>query len=196
MPFKESSQFQTVEKQETLGHQIEYKVGEFIGGGFNCVENIERTKNNGVNDKKGVDLIITFENNSKMAIDITADIGDRVNEKIKSMRRNSLVAIAEERNEQGEIAIEKSKTLIPRALIRVDGDKWAEYNIERLNNEIIIYMPDATRIKEEKDILQQLLRQISYFSKDDESYKKATQKIREMLQRELEELEKIEKEFA
>lgn len=183
-------------KKETLGRQIEYKVGEFFSGSFDFIDKMERTKNNGPNDKKGVDLVVTFKNESKMAIDITADVGSRVDEKIKSMRRSPLVGISEERNDQGKITIEKSKTLIPRALIRVDIECWEEYNIERLDNEVIVYMPDKTRIQEEKDILQQLLRQIEYFSRDDKNYKKATGGIKDMLNEAMGELEELEKDFT
>lgn len=67
MPFNESSQLKKVEK-ETLGHQIEIKVGEFIDGSFDFIEYIEKTKNNGPNDKKGIDLILSFKDGNKMAI--------------------------------------------------------------------------------------------------------------------------------
>ena len=56
-------------------------------------------------------------------------------------------------------------------------------------------MPDKIRVQEEKDILQQLVRQIDYFSKEDMGYKNKTSGIKEMLKTELQELEKIEKEF-
>ncbi len=195
MPFRGERQFETIEEKETVGHQIESKIGEFIAGSFDCVENIEYTSHNGPNDKKGIDMVVTFEGGRKMAIDVTADMGLRVEEKIKSMRRNPLVGIGEERNTEGEVSVEKSRTLIPRGLIRVDGAKWAEYNIENVGDEVLVYMPDRTRIQEEKDILNQLLRQIEYFSKEDGEYKKAAEKIKEMLQEALEEVEKIEKEF-
>lgn len=196
MPFHEGGKFQSVEEKETLGHQIEYKVAEFIGGSFDCVDDIELTENGGLNDKKGVDLVLAFENGDKMAIDVTADIGERVNEKIKSMRRSPLVGILEERNEHGEVAVEKSKSLVPRALIRADIARWEEYGIENMGDEVVVYMPDKVRIQEEKDILQQLLRQIDYFSKEDSQYKKATGKIKEMLIEALKEVEEIEKESA
>ena len=196
MPFREGQQFEVAQKQETLGHQIEFKVAEFIGGSFDCVEDIELTENGGQNDKKGIDLIITFEDGSKMAVDVTADVGSRVEEKIKSMRRSPLVGVMEERDEQGKVAVAKSKSLVPRALIRADIAKWEEYNIEKTDQEVIVYMPDDVRLREEKDILRQLLRQIEYFSKEDTEYKKKTESIKEMLKGALEEVEELEKEFS
>ena len=183
------------QEQKTLGHEIEHKVGEFITGSFDCVVGIEKTANHGINDKKGIDMVVEFENGNKMAIDVTSDVGARVNEKIKSMRRRLLVSIAQEKNNEGQITVEKSEELVPRALIRADSYRWEEYNIERINDEIIVYMPDKIRVQEEKDILQQLVRQIDYFSKEDMGYKNKTSGIKEMLKTELQELEKIEKEF-
>ncbi|MEK7664078.1 MAG: hypothetical protein AAB340_01340 [Patescibacteria group bacterium] len=183
------------QEQKTLGHEIEHKVGEFITGSFDCVVGIEKTANHGINDKKGIDMVVEFENGNKMAIDVTSDVGARVNEKIKSMRRSLLVSIAQEKNNEGQITVEKSEELVPRALIRADSYRWEEYNIERINDEIIVYMPDKIRVQEEKDILQQLVRQIDYFSKEDMGYKNKTSGIKEMLKTELQELEKIEKEF-
>ncbi len=195
MPFKEGSQFEVLEHKETLGHQIEYKVGEFIGGSFDCIENIESTKNNGVNDKKGVDLILTFEDGNKMAIDVTTDEGIVIKKKIESMARNPMVSIAEEKDSNGELMVEKTKTLIPRGIIHVRQDEWAEYNIEKINDEVIVYMPDKIRIIEEKNIIKQLINQIDFISKGSDDYLKKTESIKDMLSEQLEELEELEKEL-
>ena len=188
MPFKESSQFETIEKKETLGHQIEYKVGEFIGGSFDCIEKIEITKNNGVNDKKGVDLIVIFEDGSKMAIDVTVDEGIVIKKKIESMARNPMVSIAEEKDNNGKLLIEKTKSSAPRGIIHVRQDEWAGYNIEKINDEVIVYMPDKIRIIEERNIIKQLISQISLISKESDDYKKKTESIKNMLEEELQEL--------
>jgi hypothetical protein len=183
------------EAEETLGHQIEYKVAEFMGSSFDCIDDIQLTENFGPNDKKGIDLVVTFENGDRMAIDVTADAGHRVDDKIKSMKRSPLVAVLEEIGDDGNVAVAKSSSLVPRALIRTDSAKWEEYNIENTGDEVIVYMPDNLRIQEEKDILQQLLRQVEYFSKEDEAYQKKTVKIKEMLKEALQEVVRIEKEL-
>lgn len=196
MPFTESRQFKTREEKETIGHQIESKVADFLEGSFDFVEKIERTKHGGLNDKKGIDLVVTFQDGSKMAIDVTANDGLKVDRKIEGMRTNSFSAVLREVNEMGEVIVEKPNVSIPKGLIRVNSAPWEEYNVERVGDEVIVYMPDTTRIREEKDILQQLLRQIKYLSEGNIDYMDATKSIKKMLQEALEELTELEKEFT
>jgi len=179
------------QSKEMLGHQIESKVADFMKGSFDCIDKIEKTFHGGVNDKKGIDIVITFEDGSRMAIDITSGTGWKVDKKIESMARSPLVGVEAEIGTDGETSIEKSKSLVPRGLIRANDKRWDEYNVETIDDEVIVYMPDNVRIAEEKDILQQLTKQIDYLARDNSEYKKSTLGIKKMLLSALEEVEKL-----
>ena len=173
------------ESKEALGHQIETKVAEFMSVVFDCVKNIERTNHDGVNDKKGVDFVVAFEDGSKLAIDVTANKGPKFEDKIKSMSRNLMTSIDQELNSDGETTVEKSKTLVPRALLRVDSVRWEGYDSEKVDQEIILHINENDEVREKRDIINQLLRQMKHFSKEDKDYGGATATIREALGQEL-----------
>ncbi len=189
-------QIQESQEKEVTGHDIEDKVVEFLAGSFDCIASIEKTNRSGANDKKGIDAVLTFKDGDKMAVDVTAGVGQRVDDKRKSMTRNPLVKVEAERNEQGRVVVEKSKDLVPRGIIQVDMAHWQEYGVESVNGEVMVYMPDEkTRIREEKDVLHQLLRQIDHFSSINHEYETKTEVIKNALIAELKELQNIEQEL-
>jgi len=182
--------------KETLGHEIESKVGEFLPNSFDCIKNVGKTGRNGPNDKKGIDFVIEFEDGEKIAVDVTTDEGEILKAKIKSMIRNPMVSVAGEKDEYGQPTLEKSEGLVPRTIIHVRQDEWSQYDIDRENGETIIQMPDRIRVIEEKKILQQLIWQIQTMSRESIQYRKATKSILRKLDDELEQLSKLEKELT
>lgn len=190
MPYKETRPTPLAEQGETLGHQIEYKVGEFLEGVFDCVERIEATENNGANDGKGVDLVVVFKNGKKLAIDVTTE--DKQNprfiEKWASMVKSPMTVVAEELNENGEIVVEKTNERIPKAIVRVDGSLWEDC----LGYEKLDYVPDELKVrleKEKKEIITQIVKQIEFMMQQLKGVKEYQDKgriISEILEEELE----------
>ncbi len=172
MRYERETQSQPLEK-ETLGHRIEGKVAEFVKVVFDCVEDVKRTERRDKNDTKGVDLVIVFEDGSKMVVDVTANDGPTVNAKMRSMKRSLMTAVDNE--------------LIPRGIIRVYSETWDSYNSEKVGDEVILHINENDEIKEKIDILKQLIRQIDNFSglRENRDYKKATESIKLMLENEL-----------
>ena len=104
------------------------------------------------------------------------------------MNRNPMTMVLEERNEDGEIVVEKSINLIPRAIIGVNPDKWEDYcdEVDNLNHTVLLHMSEEREVKEKTEIIQKLLGQIEAFSKGNIEYRKKTERIKELLEQELE----------
>ena len=192
MEVEKGLQFEKQIDKESLGHVIERGVAEFLDSGvFECVDGVEKTVRNGNNDKKGIDVIVRFSDGSKIAIDVTTgSIGSVTAKKLESMQRSPMTFVLEERNEEGDIIVEKTIDVVPRAIISVESKDWEVYcdEVDDLNHTILLHMSEDSEAREKEAIITKLLVQIETFSKRDINYKKKTEKIREALEQELEEI--------
>lgn len=103
------------------GDQAEEAILEFVGDVFACVKYVKQTKKWGENDINGVDGVVAIEdeegNEYLLALEASGPDAERRRKKTAQQKREPLVYIEEEKDDNGNMLVEARNGKIPRLRI-------------------------------------------------------------------------------
>ena len=115
----ESGENHTEEKAP--GDEVEEEILGFFGEVFGSVKYVQQTKKWGENDRLGIDGVIALENDDGqeflLALETSGPDEERRKEKTRQQKREPMVYVLEEKDENGNIIIGAIKNKIPRLRI-------------------------------------------------------------------------------
>ncbi len=177
------------------GDQAEDAILEFVGDVFACVKYVKQTKKWGENDKNGIDGVVAIEdddgNEYLLALEASGPDTERMRTKTAQQKREPLIYVREERDDDSNILVEATDKKIPRLRMGYNlnyvlslAHEAKERHLRMAEN-----MNKNNRRKElvklKQNIIESFFKQIEQL-KNDYEFTKAIEPIREILEEELE----------